>query len=397
MIKLAFLEYKEEFDIDIQITEYVNDNLVEIIRFALDYIADCSDVERFSPTRLFAKSPDSCLLYIKELLTFAQDATFRKDLSPIYQFYLFRILKWYIDVVGEIEKDEPSSNDSLLIYEMDDGLKEQIVEKYGDYSVDRFSDIKNYLYEFFEDWDFHPDFLANVVQLHWDNSPLGDGLLSIKELERFVELMDGDTLRKYQTICAQRNAANIQQGLLFRDFGAKLKKALLTIQRDSSYWNLDENRLNDKVCNLLRMVYDVSDQSRQGLSLSRKNPGEIDFLIFDNQEPIIIMEALKLDNLNKQYLNDHMTKLLVNYDPIGCRSAYLIVYVTNPDFGSFWSDFCEYISTYQFPYPTKEKLSEIQSLHTESRTAYVVLSRSNVPVTVSFYAIHIPKKEENNE
>ena len=46
------------------------------------------------------------MLYIKELLTFAQDATFRKDLSPIYQFYLFRILKWYIDVVGEIEKDE---------------------------------------------------------------------------------------------------------------------------------------------------------------------------------------------------------------------------------------------------------------------------------------------------
>ena len=397
MIKLAFLDYKENTELDVLITEYANDNLKDIIRFALDYISDSSDIESFSPMRLSAQSPDECLLYIRELQAFTQDSVLHKKLSPIYQYILYRILTWYVDVAGEIEEENPSLNGSLLLYEMNESLKGKVTECYGISAVNRFSNVKNYTYEFFDDWDFHPDFLAGVVQLYIDKSPLFSNLTSIEELESYVELMDGDTLRKYQTICAQRNAEDLQQESLFRDFGTKLKKALLTIQRDSTYWNLDENCLNDKVCNLLRMVYDVSDQSRQGLSLSRRNPGEIDFLVFDHHEPITIMEALKLDRLNKQYLNDHLTKLLVNYDPIGCRSAYLIVYVTKPDFGSFWSDFCEHIRTYQFPYPTKEEFTEIKSQHTESRIAYMVLSRSNVPVTVSFYAIHMPKKEENNE
>lgn len=397
MIKLAFLDYKDNIDLDLLITEYANGNLNEIICFALDYISDSSDVESFSPIRLFAKAPDECLLCIEELRNFSQDSILHKNLSPIYQSILFRILTWYIEVTSEIEEDDVSLKDSFLLFEMDDSLKEIITEQYGSSAVNRFSDVKNYLYEFFEDWDFTPDFLAGVVQLYIDGSPLFSNMTSLEKLENYVELMDGDTFRKYQSICAQRNSENKQQKILIRNFDTKLKKALLTIQRDSTYWKLDENGLNDKVCNLLRMVYDVSDQSRQGLSLSRKNPGEIDFLVFDNQEPVTIMEALKLGRLDKKYLNDHITKLLVNYDPIGCRRAYLIVYVTSPDFGSFWSDFCDYIDTYRFPYPVKENLVEINSPYTESRYAYMVLLRSDIPVILSFYAIHIPKKEENNE
>lgn len=389
MIKLAFLDYKENIDLDILITEYANCILEDIICFALDYIEDSSDIEHFSPTRLFAQSPDECLSCIKELRTFSQDSVLHKDLSPIYQYFLYRILSWYIDVAGEIEDND--------LYEMNESLKEHVSECYGISAINRFSDVKNYLCEFFDDWDFLPDFLAGVVQLYIDNSSLFTNLTSIEELENYVELMDGDTLRKYQSICAQRNTENNQEKISISDFDTNLRKALLTIQRDSTYWNLDENRLNDKVCNLLRMVYDISDQSRQGLSLSRTNPGEIDFLIFDNQEPIIIMEALKLDCLNKQYLKNHLTKLLVNYDPIGCRRACLIVYVTAKNFGSFWSDFSNYIGTYQFPYPTEKSFTEVRSQHTESRTAHVVLSRSDMSVIVSFYAIHIPKKEESNE
>ena len=169
------------------------------------------------------------------------------------------------------------------------------------------------------------------------------------------------------------------------------------MRKNSAFWVFDENRLNDVLCGLLGITYDVRDQSRQGLSLSQKNPGEVDFLVFDNQEPIAIMEALKLDCLDRNELNNHITKLLVNYDPQGYRRPYLIIYVTKQNFGSFWSSFCDYINTYEFPYPIIKKFMEIQSPHTESKSAYVVLSRSNVPVTLSFYAIHMPKKEENNE
>lgn len=397
MIALVFLKYKDNADLDMLITTYVNDKLEGIIHFALDYIDDSSDVERFSPQRFFAHSTEECLLIIKELHTFSQDFALHKDLSPKYQFFLYRILDWYINISSEIEEDDPSLKDSLLLYEMDDSLKEQITSHYGSSAVDRFSNVKNYLVEFFNDWDFIPDFLANVVQLYLEGSPAFDNFTSIEELGNYVELMDGDTLIKYQTICIQRDAENRQQEILFKDFDTNLSRALNSIQRDSDCWNLDENRLNDKLCALLRMIYTVSDQSRQELSLSQKNAGEVDFLVFDNEEPIAIMEALKLGGIDSKELNDHITKLLVNYDPQGYRRSYLIIYVTKQDFGAFWKGFCDYISTYSFQYPVKEKFAEIQSPYTEFRSAYIVLLRSGTPVILSFYAIHMPKREENNE
>lgn len=395
MIELVFLEYKDNMDLDLSITRYVNDNLEEIIHFALDYITDSSDVERFSPPKLFTKSPDECLLCIKDLWTFSQDTNLHRKLSPVYQFVLFQILEWYIDIGGEIEENL-LPDESMLLFEMDDNLKEKITKQYGSSAVDRFSNIENYLEEFFYDWDFTPDFLANVVQIHLDESLLFYDLPSIKELENYAELMDGDTYRKYQTIL-KRNAEQAQQEKTHSEYDADLRKALQSIQRNSNCWNFDENRLNDILCGLLEMKYTVKDQSRQGLSLSQNNAGEVDFLIFDDQEPIAIMEALKLDCLDKSDLNDHITKLLVNYDPQGYHRAYLIMYVNQTDFGSFWSKFCSYINNYSFPYTIQEKFKEQPSRYTESKNAHMVLLRSDTPIILSFYAIHIPKKEKDNE
>ena len=83
-----FLDYKENKDLDLMITQYVNENLEEIIHFAWDEIEASGDVERFSPLRLVAQSREECLLRIRELWQFSQDAVLHVDLSPVYQYRL---------------------------------------------------------------------------------------------------------------------------------------------------------------------------------------------------------------------------------------------------------------------------------------------------------------------
>lgn len=393
MIELVHLGYKENFDIDWKITKYANENLEEMIHFAWDDITDSGNVEFFSPPRLVIQSRDECLLRIRELWRFSQDQVLHKNLSPVYQFHLFKIIEWYIENFSETEEGPIPFDKPIIVFEMDADLKEQAIAHYGDTAISRFTDVKSYFEEFFYDWDFSPEFLAGAIQLYQDGNPLFHSLTSIEELANYTELMDGDTYQKYQTICTQRNAENTRQENTQFGFDRDLKHALLSIQKNPQYWDLDENSINDGLRDLLGMKYHVDDQSRQGVSLSQESAGEIDFLVTAGSQPIAIMEALKLSSVDKGYISDHITKLLVNYDPQGYPRACLIMYVTCKNFGSLWDNFSDYISTFDFPYPVDKGFKDDQSSFSESRNASMLLLRSNKPMLLSFHAIHLREKE----
>jgi hypothetical protein len=280
-------------------------------------------------------------------------------------------------------------NEPIIVWEMDAELQEQVVAVYGKNAIHRFSDAKSYLMEFFYDWDFLPEFLAGVVQLYLANSPLFHNMTSIKELEGYTELMDGDTYKKYIAICSSEQQKYDQHNQKQSHFDGKLKKALRTIQKDRQYWGKLENEINDQLRNLLGMDYQVYDQTRQGESESRQSAGSVDFLVKDHEEPIAIMEALILNCLDRTELKRHIDKLLVNYDPQGYPRACLIMYVTQKNFGMFWDNFSAYISEYSFPYSVEYGLTEGRSCFTQSRNAYMVLKRSNRPIVLSFHAIHL--------
>jgi hypothetical protein len=393
MIELANLNYDSNFNLDYLITKYANKNLEEMIHFAFDYIEASGDIESFSPPTLYAHSPNECLLRLKELWSFSLDHVLRRDISPVYQYHLYKIIEFYIDYFSDTEEDTISFDEPLIMYEMDDDLKKQVAKQYGEDSVGCFTDVRTYKEVFFYDWDFMPDFLAGVVQLHMDGKAQYVARSSIERLNSYTELMDGDTYRKFQTIRAQGDARSKQLEHQQETFGADLINALLSIQKNPQYWNLDENSINDRLCDLLRMKYNVYDQSRQGQSLTKEGVGEIDFLVFDGKEPVAIMEALKLNSLDKSCINNHITKLLVNYDPQGFLRASLIMYVTCKDFGRFWENFANHMSDYSFPYPVEGNFRNGTSNFSESRNAHVLLLRNNRPLLLSFYAIHLREKE----
>lgn len=395
MIELVNLEYKENLHLDLKITQYANECLEEIIHFAWDEIEASGDIDYFSPPRLVMQSRDECMLHIKELWHFSQDQVLHKNLSPVYQYHLFQMIEWYIAIMSETDDGFIPFDEPIVVYEMDTDLQEQVVACYGNSAILQFSDVKSYLEEFFYNWDFIPDFLAGVVQMHIDNSPIVQNLISIQGLAEYVELMDGDTYRKYRSICTRKNTEDKHQEQKQLQFDKDLKKALLSIQRNPQYWDLQENEINDRLRDLLGMKYCIDDQTRQGESSTKKSVGEVDFLVSDKENPIAIMEALVLQSLDRIKIHEHIDKLLVNYDPQGYPRASLIMYVTQKNFGMFWDNFTGYISDYNFPYSVDRGLTERRSCFTESRDAYMLLIRSNRPVLLSFHAIHL--RERNTQ
>ena len=115
-------------------------------------------------------------------------------------------------------------------------------------------------------------------------------------------------------------------------------KTLQTMQNDVTYYRTPENskelenRRNRFVSEQLGMAgYICGDQQTGGTSLSGKAPGERDIVIKDkNGMDSLIYEGMNLttlDKTGKSYVNNHITKLLVNYNPMGLRQSVLVTYL----------------------------------------------------------------------
>lgn len=93
--------------------------------------------------------------------------------------------------------------------------------------------------------------------------------------------------------------------------------------------------------------------------------------------------------MKKQYLGDHINKVLTKYDLNGCPYVVVVIYVTMARFDNFYSKFFEYLNQYEFPY---EKLSDIYDVptdYTEYRHAQIILCRSGQNIRVHFMVAHI--------
>ena len=91
----------------------------------------------------------------------------------------------------------------------------------------------------------------------------------------------------------------------------KMTRALTKLQRNHNYnSSSSEDTMNDYVRDILDESYQIKDQTRQGESQKGDDAGEVDIQICVDGFPIVMIEALILDSLKKQYLGDHINKVL---------------------------------------------------------------------------------------
>ena len=118
------------------------------------------------------------------------------------------------------------------------------------------------------------------------------------------------------------------------------------LQGNKKYWDWSENERNTVVRDSLRdRGYVVSDQTLTGLSGSGSGTGELDLDIRRIASvPWTICEALIVEGYTKKW-NEHLDKLLNNYNPHGLPVLYLLAYVDcgKEKFEEIWSKYWAHI------------------------------------------------------
>lgn len=126
------------------------------------------------------------------------------------------------------------------------------------------------------------------------------------------------------------------------DLGWILQRLIRRYSRSHS-----EDESNDFVRDmLLSKHYEVQDQTREGHSSSGKQAGELDLVIEDeNKNLFSIVEAMRLDSVDTQYINTHYNKLLLGYNPLMVKLTFLVTYYEGARFDLWWERYVEHISS----------------------------------------------------
>ena len=213
--------------------------------------------------------------------------------------------------------------------------------------------------------------------------------------DRFLKLEDA-IIEKLETDVSSGQPTVSAAKMLSEDnwteetMSKNILKALLKVQGNKTFCGKKEDELNDCVRDLLSMVYEMKDQTRQGTSPSRKDAGEVDLQICREGFPVAMIEGLRVNSVDRNYIQTHIDKVLTCYDPFGCPYAYVVIYVTAKKFDDFWVNCLNYIrKEYRFPYVVKEEIQELNHMYASSRHAQIVLLRDGREVAVHFYALSI--------
>ncbi|MBQ8138282.1 MAG: hypothetical protein IJ195_02365 [Lachnospiraceae bacterium] len=230
----------------------------------------------------------------------------------------------------------------------------------------------------FDDLDFLPDFLDEEVRLYIAGGGNKEGFESNLwiDLYKYTDCMHDVVLEKFIECQKQFDNVNIDSVLSEEALLYNIYKSLLSVQENCVYRGKSENVISDGIRDRLKMLYNVSDQSRCGVSNSGNDAGEVDLKIDNNGITVTIIEAVVLRGLFRKNLSEHIYKLLYKYDVIGCKSLYLLIYYKGKNLRNFWESFLVFISrdySYPYEYIGYEELDNLN--HTESRALKVMLRR----------------------
>ena len=166
------------------------------------------------------------------------------------------------------------------------------------------------------------------------------------------EVVTGDILNQ---ILARLNEENNSSKI--RTVLESVIKALQAMQNNKMYYrNQDnsndlENYRNRYVSEYLRAAgYDCSDQQPGGTGATGKKSGERDFVVRDKSgSELLIYEGLNLKAVNNTKIDQHLKKLLENYNPTGLQYGILATYFEcdKNTFKSITRDYKKHISNYK--------------------------------------------------
>jgi hypothetical protein len=206
----------------------------------------------------------------------------------------------------------------------------------------------------------------------------------------------GDEMKLLNAI--QRSCRNIQTEPIYHLIRSKNAPGLVN---GAGMEDLRNRRLRD---DLFGSGYHIQDQSQRGRSGSSKGIGELDILIYDEEnKPWTAVEALRISDRSKANWNNwnsHLDKLISSYNFFGAQFLYLLTYVdADPSvFINIWEGYQKHIPKYNPGQYTYMDRSFVNLNDSDSpryiRTAKCRYFCGNYQTTVYHIFARIPTQDE---
>lgn len=387
MIRLDIVNKKLN-KMDWQVTRYVNDNLKCIIRALIDLLEDDNDfvAEDFLPENNLRIDNEVWCNMVYDLYDVVCSEALRDYIKPKYQYLLYVILLWWEECSDD--------NSQLLPVKLDSEAARAIGEAYpsedgGSYALRAITDYEEYYNILFEDYDFMPDTLGNLIIIYLRSKKVFAEFFPDVDLEEYHDLMPKDLQELYDEAKWEiKEDENVDiEKIVYDD----IVFCCETVQADISLKNALENTINDNIRNLLKAtkMYCVSDQTRRGASGTGKEAGNVDILIEMGQYPVTLIEALKLVSIKEKYISDHIDKIY-KYDTMGHNFNFLISYVTTKNFKCFFERYKKFVCELKYPYELKSYAINAAKQHSEIRTIEMVLDRQGIDTKLYHIIVHMP-------
>ena len=169
-----------------------------------------------------------------------------------------------------------------------------------------------------------------------------------------------------------------------------------TMQSNKMYWSASEDQRNTFIRDMLRgKGYYISDQTFSGKSATGKKPGELDIEIRESPDrPWAIFEAMNLTGFNaseKKTWNEHLAKLIDNYNPMGLPFLFLVSYLncTKDSFKGIWLDYAEHLAHHSGDGYSIQKVLEREDDFFYIRSSECVYDRSGLPTMVYHICVRL--------
>lgn len=301
LIQIDIVDYENLSDLGLRITKYVNSNLRDIVRSLLDILEldQEFDLDGFFPRDYLMRKPQECRNSVYELYEIICSTNIRDFIKPKYEYLLYSILDWW-------EKCADNEDD-LIINPVDDSLIKDLDNDDGQENLKWIQDFQKYYNICFQNHDFLPEQLNDMVLLYLNNPKLLEMAFQIN-LDDYLDLMEYDLRDRYLEKRYEKNSdfcSSLSEKIVMELISVikRFQKRIVHFEkRDEVEITAD---IQDAVTGPLNSKYNVLIAREFTIGRANKKLGETDLYIYAEKDGYVtdyaVLENKYIENFTKQY------------------------------------------------------------------------------------------------
>lgn len=263
MIKTFFCNEDEK--IYPEVNKYVNKNLKKMVGGSIDIYNDSEGTIKIFPAYMYEENNEFDRRTLYELLNLINSKIERRVIKPKYEYALFYIIQYWLDLDGSDFEYRFEEVDKSLKYGIDKIDKEYNEDDEHVSLLESITKLRNYEDHCFWDWDFLPENIDMYTNWYIDNLENEKYREEYEWLDEYEPLMSPDLKENYLKVRkrGKKLAINILSDGMDKVMGnIYINNGNANVMGENSNisnsnFNLTREDSNDNLDKIIKFIYEI--------------------------------------------------------------------------------------------------------------------------------------------